>query len=698
VCFSILLFFRNDGLTLLDKTDETSHFQKTRETKKTNVYLFPLFNLDILNMDEKNPKKSENSNQKIVLNILIAVLIIGFFGTLIVGSDFISQNREQPGQITELTTLVRDGQVSKITVSEDGSTLETEIYANTEQKDRGNVETKTFENTPSARQENNTLETLTQLIGEENVTFGSGDGEVQYIETPKSAWTQVIESPLTSNLLWILIIVGVGLYMLRQLGNVNQKSISFGNSRAKSYDALDGQDKVTFTDVAGNEEAKEELVEVVDFLKRPDDYVKMGAKIPHGVMLVGAPGNGKTLLAKAVAGEADVPFLYVSGSEFVEMFVGVGAGRVRDLFRQAKKQSPCVIFIDEIDAVGRQRGSGLGNTNDEREQTLNQILVEMDGFEPASSVIVIAATNRPDVLDPALLRPGRFDRQVTITAPDKKERKQILAVHAKNKKLDKSVDLDIIAKRTPGFSGADLANVLNEAAILTVRARKKKINNTILREAIEKSMLGPSLRSKVITPEARRLTAFHEAGHALAATVLPYADKVQKVTIIPRGRAGGYTFSAKDNDAIVKSRQEFLDDITVFFGGYVVEDTYFGGVTTGPSNDLKRATEIARDMVTKYGMSNLGPISLGEEKGMSFLGRDLMEGQHYSDTMAAKVDTEVQKILNECKDRCAGIITKHKKHLDAIAEALLEEEVLEYEEFMKIVQDIYVPNASSIAG
>jgi len=652
-------------------------------------------------MDEKKPQDQKPSNQpnnqpknsqKVLLNVIIVLLVVGFFTALLVGTNFISQTREKPGEITQLTSMIRNGEVSKITVSEDLSMLEVEVYKNKDSKNRNEVDKKSFNNIPSAGKNANTLEVISQLVGKDQVKFGSGDGEVQYIETPKSGWTIFLESPWLSNILLIGLILAAGLYMMRQLGNINSKSISFGNSRAKSYDALDLKDKITFADVAGNQEAKEELIEIVDFLKRPEEYTEMGAKIPHGVLLVGSPGNGKTLLAKAIAGEADVPFLYVSGSEFVEMFVGVGAGRVRDLFRQAKKQAPCVIFIDEIDAVGRQRGSGVGNTNDEREQTLNQILVEMDGFEPSASVIVIAATNRPDVLDPALLRPGRFDRQVTVTMPDKKEREQILVVHAKNKKIEKDVDLSIIAQRTPGFSGADLANILNEAAILTVREGKKKINNDILREAIEKSMLGPSLRSKVITPQAKKLTAYHEAGHALVATVLPYADKVQKVTIIPRGRAGGYTFSAKETDVITKSKQEFLDDITVFFGGYVVEESYFGGVSTGPSNDLKRATELARDMVMKYGMSDLGPVSFGEERGMSFLGRDIMEGQHYSQETASKIDFEVQKILNSCKKRCAEIISNHKQYLDKIAEALIAEEVLEYEEFMKIVEEIYIPN------
>jgi cell division protease FtsH len=415
----------------------------------------------------------------------------------------------------------------------------------------------------------------------------------------------------------------------------------------------------------------------------------MGARIPRGVLLVGAPGNGKTLMAKAIAGEAGVPFFFVSGSEFVEMFVGVGAGRVRDLFKKAKKKEPCVIFIDEIDAVGRQRGAGLGGGNDEREQTLNQILVEMDGFEANTSVIIIGATNRPDVLDPALLRPGRFDRQVTVTAPDKKERELILAVHARNKKLSKDADLGIIARRTAGFSGADLMNVMNEAAILAVRENKTEIDNDAMREAIEKVVLGPSLKTKIITDEQKKLTAYHEAGHALVSTVIPEASDVQKITIIPRGRAGGYTFSDNgDNDPITRKKSEFLADITVLFGGYTVEKEVFGELSTGASNDLAKATETARSMVTKYGMSDLGPVSFDESKGLSFLGRDMVEGKHYSESSAAKIDEEIQKILNGCFERCQKIITQYRKELDLLANTLIEKEVLELEEYNQITKHI----------
>ena len=371
------------------------------------------------------------------------------------------------------------------------------------------------------------------------------------------------------------------------------------------------------------------------------------------------------------------------------MFVGVGAGRVRDLFKRAKKKVPCVVFIDEIDAVGRQRGAGLGGGNDEREQTLNQILVEMDGFEPTTSLIVIGATNRPDVLDPALLRPGRFDRQVTVTAPDRKEREKILEVHSRNKKMAQDIDLGIIAKRTPGFSGADLMNVLNEAAILAVREKKKEVDNATLREAIEKVALGPSLKSKVITEKQKKLTAYHEAGHALTASVLPQAQKVQKVTIIPRGRAAGYTFHVDDeNDAITKTKGEFMSEITVLFGGYCVEEVVFGEVSTGGSNDLAKASEIAENMVKKYGMSNLGPVSFKTDGGMTFLGRDMVEKQQYSEEIAKQIDLEIERIIRDCYHECKKIIVKYRPYLDKIAETLIEEEVLEFEDFNKIVDGI----------
>jgi cell division protease FtsH len=478
------------------------------------------------------------------------------------------------------------------------------------------------------------------------------------------------------------------------LGDVNSKSMSFGNSKAKLFDGEDDK-KVTFVDVAGNKEAKDELYQVVDFLKRPKAYLDMGARIPKGVLLIGSPGNGKTLLAKAVAGEADVPFLFVSGSEFVEMFVGVGASRVRDLFKQARKKAPCVIFIDEIDAVGRQRGNGLGNSNDEREQTLNQILVEMDGFEKTDSIIILAATNRPDVLDPALLRPGRFDRQVTVTAPDRKEREQILKVHSENKKLAENIDLSIIAKRTPGFSGADLANLMNEAAILAVAENKEKIDNESLRESIEKTMLGPSLRSKIQTDDMRNLTAYHESGHALLASLIPEANKVQKITIVPRGRAGGYTFNVPDSDNMIMRRSAMVAEIQVLFGGYIVEQLFFKDLSTGASNDLEKATAMARDMVCKYGMGQLGPISFSEGSSISFLGRDMQDNKNHSEAYAKLIDDDIHSIIIDCYNKAKAMIQANSDKIELIAKALLEKETLELEEFNELLGDSVVRNVNN---
>ncbi len=650
---------------------------------------------------EKTPKKNSNNNnknKKILINLASLAVTVFFLVVIIAFYDTTVTEPKEVKTFPDLITDIRDGEISTLTLSEDKSQFVAKVYNNTEDKNREDVKEEIYQNLPQGNS-GSALESIQNSLGEGDESFriGTNDGEVIYTEKPKSFLTNLLESGVLDILLIVLLISAVAFYFLKKLGDVNGKSISFGNSRAKFYDDLSTKEKVVFDDVAGNEEAKQELTEVVDFLKRPEEYLKMGAKIPRGVLLVGSPGNGKTLMAKAVAGEAGVPFLFVSGSEFVEMFVGVGASRVRDLFKTASKKSPCVIFIDEIDAVGRQRGYGLGTGNDEREQTLNQILVELDGFEPTASVIVIGATNRPDVLDPALLRPGRFDRQVTVTAPDRKEREKILKVHSKNKKLADDVDLSIIAKRTPGFSGADLMNVLNESAIIAVRQRKKKIENIDLREAIEKVLLGPSLRTKVVSEEQRKLTAYHEAGHALVATVLPGANKVQKVTIIPRGRAAGYTFSDTDRkDMLTIKRSEFLAEIDVLFAGYVTEEIIFGEVSTGASNDLIRATEIARDMVTKYGMSALGPISYDNNKGTSYLGRDVMETKHYSEEIASEIDKEVREILKVSYNETKSLIKKYKKHLDRLAEELIEKEVLEFEEFNEIVKDIANPPLEEI--
>lgn len=474
-------------------------------------------------------------------------------------------------------------------------------------------------------------------------------------------------------------------FMMRQVQGANKNAMMFGQSQAKEFDAK-GKEKVSFKDVAGAKEAKEELKEVVEFLKQPKKFLDLGARIPRGVLLLGSPGTGKTLLARAVAGEANVPFLSISGSEFVEMFVGVGASRVRDLFKRAKKIAPCIIFVDEIDAVGRRRGAGLGGSHDEREQTLNQILVEMDGFDQNANVIVIAATNRPDVLDPALLRPGRFDRQVMLDEPDLSDREAILQVHAVKKPLDKDVDLRKIAQRTPGFSGADLMNLLNEAAILTARHNKKTISMNDIIESIEKVMLGPARRSRVITDKEKNITAYHEAGHAVVAHFLPNTDPIHKISIISRGRAGGYTLKLPLEDKHLRSRSEFIEEVAVLLGGNVAEQEFFGDVTTGASSDLRRATEVARRLITDYGMSDkLGLRTFGQKEEMVFLGREIHEQRDYSEKTAELIDIEISKIIEQATVMARDIIKKQTDKMKAVVAELVEKETIEQDRFIELV-------------
>jgi cell division protease FtsH len=474
-------------------------------------------------------------------------------------------------------------------------------------------------------------------------------------------------------------------FLTRQVKGAGMQAFSFGQSKARIIDPNDKNQRIMFKDVAGAKEAKEELTEIVDFLKNPKKFLDIGARIPKGIILMGAPGTGKTLLARAVAGEAGVPFFSISGSEFVEMFVGVGASRVRDLFMMAKKAAPAIIFVDEIDAVGRVRGTGVGGGNDEREQTLNQILVEMDGFEPTEKVIVMAATNRPDVLDPALLRPGRFDRRVTIDLPDRDGRKDILAIHAKGKPLAEDVNLNIIAERTPGFSGADLYSLMNEGAILAARENRKKVSQFDLIRSIEKVMLGPERKSHLLNNKEKELTAYHEAGHALIASVLPYADPVHKISIISRGRAAGYTLKLPLEDTKMQSKKEFLDDIAVSLGGYIAEKLIFNDLTTGPSNDLQVLTALARDMVTKFGMSEkMGPMALEGEGGRVLFGRGVEE-RSYSEKMAADIDAEVSHIIEEAYKKGEKILKDHRKALDAIAKKLVEVETIERDDFEKML-------------
>jgi len=484
----------------------------------------------------------------------------------------------------------------------------------------------------------------------------------------------------------LLIIVFLFWMAARQVKNTSLQAFSFGKSRARVISPEDKKEKITFKDVAGVQEAKEELREIVEFLKNPKKFLDIGARIPKGVLLMGAPGTGKTLLARAVAGEANVPFFHISGSEFVELFVGVGASRVRDLFKDAKKIAPAIVFIDEIDAVGRHRGTGLGGGHDEREQTLNQILVEMDGFEPHEKVIVMAATNRPDVLDPALLRPGRFDRRVILDIPDLKDRKEILTIHSRGKPFGEDINLQVIAERTPGFSGADLQSLMNEGAILAAREGRKKVNQYDLIRSIEKVMLGPERKSHLLTIKEKKIASYHEAGHAIISSVLPQADPVHKVSVVSRGRAAGYTLKLPLEERHLYSKLHFLDEIVVALGGYAAEKLIFKDITTGAADDLRHATEIARSLVMTYGMSDkIGPVSLGEKSDLIFLGRELGMEKLYSEETAREIDVEISKIMNDAGKKAKEVLTKHKEALEKIAKTLIEKETIERDEFEKII-------------
>ncbi len=500
---------------------------------------------------------------------------------------------------------------------------------------------------------------------------------------PDTSWLGL----LLTGLLPLLVIGGFIFFMMRQAQGTNNQALSFGKSRARMF--LGNKTVVTFNDVAGVDEAKTELQEVVEFLKYPEKFNSLGARIPRGVLLVGPPGTGKTLMARAVAGEAGVPFFSISGSEFVEMFVGVGASRVRDLFDQAKRNSPCIVFVDEIDAVGRQRGAGLGGSHDEREQTLNQILVEMDGFDTNTNVIVVAATNRPDVLDPALLRPGRFDRQVILDRPDMKGRTEILKVHTKGKPLDKGVEVEGVARQSPGFSGADLANLVNEAAILAARRNKKVIGMSEFQEALERIVAGPERKSRIISDAEKAIIAYHEGGHAVVQRILPKCDPVAKVTIISRGMALGYTMALPTEDRYLQSKTEFEDKIAGLLGGNVAERLIFGDTTTGASNDIEKATDLARRMVTEFGMSDkLGPLSFGKRDEMVFLGRSMGEQRDYSDEVARTIDEEVRAIIDKAYERATEVLTTHRDKLTALAEKLVAEETVDAEGFEALFSDL----------
>lgn len=516
------------------------------------------------------------------------------------------------------------------------------------------------------------IENMITELGDANVTVVDADASNVFINT-------------LVNLVPFLLMIGLAVWMINKMSgaqSANGKAFEFSKSRAR----LEGKVKVRFADVAGCDEEKQEMAEIIDYLKYPKKFEKMGARIPKGVLLAGHPGTGKTLLAKAVAGEANVPFYSISGSDFVEMFVGVGASRVRDMFKKAKQTAPCIIFIDEIDAVGRQRGAGFGGGHDEREQTLNQLLVEMDGMEENTGVVVIAATNRPDVLDPALLRAGRFDRQITVSLPDRKGREAILKVHARNKHFAEDIDLGALAKRTPGFSGADLENVLNESAIMAVRHDETEITMADIDEAIDRVMMGPAKVSKTYDDKTKKLVAYHESGHAIVGLFMENAQVVQKVTIIPRGQAGGYNLMTPKEEKMMNTKNDLLATITSFMGGRVAEELFFDDVTTGASNDIERATNIAKDMVTLYGMSDLGPIKYNSGSENVFLGRDYNQPNNVSGQVAFEIDQEVRKIVNGCHDEAKKLIQAHETELTRIAEALMEYETLTAEQIQKVVK------------
>jgi cell division protease FtsH len=575
---------------------------------------------------------------------------------------------EKPLTINELAAAIQDGNVTRIVVESDSRVRVISGSGD------GAVER-------LAQKESET--TLIQQLLDLGLSPEALSPEKIAIEiSPPSAWTGIL-SLAASVLLPVFLFGFLFWFIFRQAQGSNNAAMSFGKSRARMFSG--DHPTVTFDDVAGVEEAKEELREVVEFLREPQKFIQLGARIPKGVLLVGPPGTGKTLMAKAVSGEAGVPFFSISGSEFVEMFVGVGASRVRDLFDQAKRHSPCIVFMDEIDAVGRQRGAGLGGSHDEREQTLNQMLVEMDGFDTDTNVIIVAATNRPDILDPALLRPGRFDRRVTLDRPDMRGREAILKVHARGKPLEPGVDLGTIARGTPGFVGADLENTVNEAAILAARRNKKAIGQPELEEAIERVIMGPERKSRLINDEEKRIIAYHEAGHAVVITAIPEADPVQKITIVSRGQAGGVTWFRPEDDRILMSRRKLLAQMAGMLGGRAAEKIIFDDITSGASNDLAQVTHLARSMVTRLGMSDgLGSMVYGQKEELIFLGREISEQRDYSEAVAEQIDREVRKLVDDAYQQALRLIQEYRAKLDEVAGKLLEVETLDRDEFERI--------------
>jgi len=614
------------------------------------------------------PDQNFEPTRQFWMNLLITFLILF---ALTSGFSYFTGGAEKTEEITlsQVAYDIEEGKVEKITIEGDNLTItythgeNDEVIEKTAKKERGTALSDSLANYG--------------IEGEKLRNVG-----IEVVDESGFRFWFVTLAPFIFPLFFVLVLMW---FLMRQVKGAGMQAFTFGQSKARMIDPGEKGQRITFKDVAGAKEAKEELSEIVDFLKNPKKFIDIGARIPKGVLLMGAPGTGKTLLARAVSGEANVPFFTISGSEFVELFVGVGASRVRDLFKMAKKTAPAIIFIDEIDAVGRVRGTGVGGGNDEREQTLNQILVEMDGFEPNEKIIIMAATNRPDVLDPALLRPGRFDRRVTIDLPDRNDREAILGVHARKKPLGEDVNLRVIAERTVGFSGADLQNLMNEAAILAAREDRKKITQYDLIRSIEKVMLGPERKSHVLSTHEKNITAYHEAGHALVGSVLPYSDPVHKVSIISRGRAAGYTFTLPFDDKRMQSKLQFLDDIAKTLGGYVAEEMVFGDLTTGASNDLQVLTALARNMVTRWGMSEkIGPLALDSDGGHTMFGPGV-SGSELSEKMTTDIDTEVARIVREAYERAKNVLMTHRKALDSIAERLMEVETIEREEFEKLL-------------
>lgn len=600
-----------------------------------------------------------NLFSKFIIAVLVFVAILGILNT-------VSPSFKEPEKValSQLAQEIKEGKIESLQIKSD-SIIDITLKDGTKQTTTKEAETSTVEVMSNLGV---TEQQLGALLINVNNERGLGKTVIDWL-------------PIVIPFILVLVVL---FFFMKQLQGANSKAMSFGQAGARMVDSK-GKNKVTFKEVAGNKEAKEELEEVVEFLKNPEKFTSLGAKIPKGVLLMGGPGTGKTMMAKAVAGEANVPFFSISGSEFVEMFVGVGASRVRDLFKSAKKASPCIVFIDEIDAVGRQRGAGVGGSHDEREQTLNQILVEMDGMETKDNVIVIAATNRPDILDSALLRPGRFDRRVTIDMPDLNAREEILKVHTKEKPMAKEVNMREVAERTVGFSGADLANLLNEAAILAARENKKQISHLQILESIEKVILGPARKSHIITPREKEITAYHEAGHAIVAHFLPNTDPVHKVSVISRGRAGGYTLKLPTEDRNMHTRQEFIEDIAVMLGGQTAEEVNFKDITTGASSDLRKATSLAKAMIMDYGMNErLGPRTFGDRQEMVFMGKEISSSKDYSEKIAEIIDEEVEKLIKEGQQTARKIILAQKEQMELVVKKLIEKETIEREEFLAI--------------